>query len=288
MKEILDLYFQNKTHIENFIKETLDSNIESLEELKENSFKKLYNTFISLELIYIVDKNTKKQISPNIFKKRNDNSKINESREYLIKKLHIEDGEDTAFTAPYKSAATNNLCITMSKKIGDKIYFLDFNLVALMQRLELIDANSFFRTMTKSFYALTGFSMAILSTFIIFYAMYSFISSFFLSEDISIEAIFRPIISLTLGLAVFDLAKTVLEQEVFFKSYSKNTKLEIKTLTKFLISIIIALSIEALMVVFKIAIEDYDKMINAFYLITSVSIFIIALSLFVYLTKKKR
>ncbi len=58
-------------------------------------------------------------------------------------------------------------------------------------------------------------------------------------------------------------------------------------ITKFLISIIIALSIEALMVVFKIAINDYDKMINALYLITGISLILIALSIFIYLTKKK-
>ena len=41
--------------------------------------------------------------------------------------------------------------------------------------------------------------------------------------------------------------------------------------TKFLITIIIALSIEGLMVVFKIAIENYTHMINALYLITGIS-----------------
>lgn len=288
MKEILDLYYQHKDHIENFIIETLDTNIESLDQLQNKDFDKLFNTFYSLELIYIVDCNTKKQISPNIFKNYKDESKLDEPREYLIKRLHIEEGESNAFTSPYKSIATKNLCISMSKKIGEKIYFLDFNLVALLQRLELVDVDSFFRKMTKTFYALAGFSMVILSTFIILYAMYTFFMGFFIGQSVSIESIFRPIISLTLGLAVFDLAKTVLEQEVFFKSYSKNTKLEIRTLTKFLITIIIALSIEALMVVFKIAIEDYDKMINAFYLISSISIFIVSLSLFVYLSKKKK
>jgi len=41
------------------------------------------------------------------------------------------------------------------------------------------------------------------------------------------------------------------------------------------------------MVVFKIAINDYDKMINALYLITGISLILIALSIFIYLTKKK-
>ena len=62
---------------------------------------------------------------------------------------------------------------------------------------------------------------------------------------------------------------------------------EYKLLIKFSITIIIALLIESLMVVFKIAIDDYSKMIHAFYLISGVSILTLMLGLFIYLTKKK-
>jgi uncharacterized membrane protein len=106
-------------------------------------------------------------------------------------------------------------------------------------------------------------------------------------SGLSIESIFKPVIALTLGLAIFDLAKTILEQEVVFKNYSKNSMAEYKVLTKFLITIIIALLIESLMVVFKIAIDNYSLMINAVYLILGVSVLIIALALFIHLTRKK-
>ena len=95
------------------------------------------------------------------------------------------------------------------------------------------------------------------------------------------------IIALTLGLAIFDLAKTILEQEVLFKSYSKNEKTEYKVLTKFLITIIIALLIEALLVVFKIAINDYNQMLSALYLIIGVGVIILSLSIFIFITKNK-
>ena len=45
--------------------------------------------------------------------------------------------------------------------------------------------------------------------------------------------------------------------------------------------------IESLMVVFKIAIDDYAQMIHAFYLIGGVSVLMIALGLFIYFTKKR-
>ena len=106
-------------------------------------------------------------------------------------------------------------------------------------------------------------------------------------STLSLEMIFKPIIALTLSIAIFDLAKTILEQEVFFKSYSKNAKVETKILTKFLSTIIIALSIEALIVVFKIALNDYDKMINAFYLIAGISLILISLTAFTNFSTKK-
>ena len=99
--------------------------------------------------------------------------------------------------------------------------------------------------------------------------------------------IFKPIVSLTLSLAIFDLAKTILEQEVFFKSYSRNSSSEINMFVKFLITIIIALSIETLMLVFKIAISDFTQMIYSLYLIVGVSLIIISLSLFIYFVNKK-
>ena len=99
--------------------------------------------------------------------------------------------------------------------------------------------------------------------------------------------IFKPIIALTLSIAIFDLAKTVLEQEVFFKSYSKNSKVETKILTKFLSTIIIALSIEALMLVFKFAITDPQMLMYAMYIIGGVALLIISLAVYIKFTKVK-
>ena len=63
--------------------------------------------------------------------------------------------------------------------------------------------------------------------------------------------------------------------------------METKILTKFLTTIIIALSIEALIVVFKIAINDYDKMVNAFYLIAGIALILISLTIFIHYSSKK-
>ena len=170
--------------------------------------------------------------------------------------------------------------------LEDCIVFLDFNLKSILKKLGFLEINKKFNFLNKSFYTVISTLMIVLALFTIFYSLYDFVDSV-LNDAISIEYIFEPIIALTLGLAIFDLAKTILEQEVLFKSYSKNEKSEYKVLTKFMITIIIALLIEALLVVFKIAIKDYNQMINALYLIIGVVLVILSLSIFIYTIKEK-
>ena len=285
MEEYLDVYKKNKDKIEDFIQSSIH-NLGSLSNYEEKKFNKIFSVFPSLELIYMVNKDTKTQISPNYFRYKVDNEAMNEKRDYIIEKLHFKNNY-IAFSTPYISSATRNNCITLTIKEGDNIFFFDFKIETLLERLELIELNKPFHTLTKFFYGLAGFSMVLLSMFIILYSLIGFFTSIIVHNDFTLDAIFKPIIALTLGIAIFDLSKTILEQEVFFKSYSRNDKVDTKMVTKFLITIIIALSIEGLMVVFKIAIENYTEMINALYLITGISFIIVALSIFIYLTSKK-
>ena len=285
MREYIEIYHQNQEKIETFIEDTLEKQHILKSQIGEN-FKKLFKSFPSLELIYIIDCKTKKQTSSNIYRSKKDSNEIDKDREYLIKKLDIKEN-GFAFTKPYQSATTGTTCITVSKKESDEIVFLDFDLEILLERLGLIEKNKFFSTVTKSFYVITGFFMMFLSLVAIIYAGVDFVTNL-MQNKLGIDTIFKPVIATTLGLAIFDLAKTILEQEVYFKSYIKDSKIEIKTLTKFLVTILIALSIETLMVVFKIAIENYDKLVNALYLMIGTSLFIVSLSFMIYITKKKR
>ena len=193
-----------------------------------------------------------------------------------------------AFSTPYISSATRNNCITVTIKDDDEIIFFDFRLDMLLEKLSIIELNKPFHSLTKGFYIFSGFTMILLSIITIVFSIYDFAYYLFVKTEISIEVMFKPIIALTLGIAIFDLAKTILEQEVFFKSYSKNSKVETKLLVKFLSTIIIALSIEALIVVFKIAINGYEDMINAFYLIAGIALILISLTIFVYFSNKKK
>jgi hypothetical protein len=285
MKEFLETYNNNQEDIEYFLQESI-KNLGNLSIYEKSDFKHLYNLFPSLELVYIVNKNTKEQVSANISKHKKDSIGEGKNRSHLISKLHFTE-TNIAFSKPYISSATRSSCVTVSVKEGDKIYFLDFRIEILLEKLNLLELNRSFHSVTKGFYVLAGFTLMALSFFTIIFSLYDFTVYLFASTNLNLEMIFKPIIALTLGIAIFDLAKTILEQEVFFKSYSKNSNVETKMLTKFLITIIIALSIEALIVVFKIAIDNYDHMIHAFYLIAGIAVILISLTVFIHFTRKK-
>ena len=277
MKEFFETYNQHQEDIEYFLQESL-KNIGGLSNHKKNDFKQLYKIFPSLELVYIIDKHTKIQTSNNFYRYKIDENAKNKDRSHLISKLHFTDS-NMAFSKPYISSATRSTCVTVTIKEENEIFFLDFRIDILLQKLNLIELNKPFHSVTKGFYVIAGFSMIVLSILTIFFSLYDFMLYIFSNHDLSLEMIFKPIISLTLSIAIFDLAKTILEQEVFFKSYSKNSRVETKILTKFLTTIIIALSIEALIVVFKIAINDYVQMVNA--------LILVSLTIFIYFSQKK-
>lgn len=285
MKEFFETYNQHQEDIEYFLQESL-KNTGSLSNHKKNDFKQLYKIFPSLELVYIIDKHTKIQTSNNFYRYKIDENARNKDRSHLISKLHFTDS-NMAFSKPYISSATRSTCVTVTIKEENEIFFLDFRIDILLQKLNLIELNKPFHSVTKGFYIIAGFSMIVLSILTIFFSLYDFMLYIFSNHDLSLEMIFKPIISLTLSIAIFDLAKTILEQEVFFKSYSKNSRVETKILTKFLTTIIIALSIEALIVVFKIAINDYVQMVNAFYLIAGIALILVSLTIFIYFSQKK-
>ncbi|MFW2581249.1 hypothetical protein ACOL3B_00090 [Aliarcobacter butzleri] len=285
MKEFFETYNQHQEDIEYFLQESL-KNTGSLSNHKKNDFKQLYKIFPSLELVYIIDKHTKVQTSNNFYRYKIDENAKNKDRSHLISKLHFTDS-NIAFSKPYISSATRSTCVTVTIKEENEIFFLDFRIDILLQKLNLIELNKPFHSVTKGFYVIAGFSMIVLSILTIFFSLYDFMLYIFSNHDLSLEMIFKPIISLTLSIAIFDLAKTILEQEVFFKSYSKNSRVETKILTKFLTTIIIALSIEALIVVFKIAINDYVQMVNAFYLIAGIALILVSLTIFIYFSQKK-
>lgn len=281
MKDAITIYKKHRATVESFLVSTITLN--HLERCDEQNIHSIYHLMPFLELMYEVD-NHYKQTSDYYFANRADGSTKGLVKSYLFDKVRVPE-EGIFLSNPYISSHTGNACITLVKKIPSGYLVFDFNLFKLLNHIRLIEVNTPFSRFSQALYFIIGSALVGYAIALIGHACYTFFVSFVAHEIEEIGMIFTPIISLTLGLAIFDLAKTILEQEVFQKSYSMEENRENRIFGKFLISIIIALSIEALMVVFKIALSNYDKMINAFYLISGVALMILSLGLFHFLSR---
>ncbi len=284
MKEIIKVYKQNRVAIENYLVSALHN--KSMKSFEEPRIRECFQLFSALDLVYKVSPDYR-QLTPFYYRRRIDESSRGIDREYMFNKIQfMENG--IYISQAYISSHNGEPSLSVVKRIdsGEYVVF-DFSLLKLLEELRFIENNRLFNHMSKTVYSLIGFGLVLFALFLTGYALYTFFFSFEDPSKMDMHATFRSIIAMTLGLAIFDLSRTILEQEVFYKSYAVEIGEENRLLIRFLTSIIIALSIESLMVVFKIALVDYKEMNNAIYLIGGVSAMIIALGLFSYLTRER-
>ncbi|GAB6070157.1 PDC sensor domain-containing protein [Thiomicrorhabdus hydrogeniphila] len=276
MQEFITIYQEHKNSIEKFLLGTIRNNAQCMTD-QVDIIKGYYGVFNSLELIYVSDEQFN-QTSANIFKNKLLTSAIGKNRSYLAAQM-INKDEGFSISEPYMSSATGEACITLMVLKDKHYFFFDFNLSSLLSHFGLVERHPTFNFITKAFYLGIGVSLMFFSVMSIGYAFYDYLLQFSNPSQYSLESVFKPIIALTMGLAIFDLAKTLLEREVVYKNYS-DKKDEARLLSKFLTAIIIALSIEALMVVFKTALNDPTQMLYALYLIIGVALIILSLAVY--------
>jgi len=284
MKQYLHLYNKHKYNIENFLTNIIQN--EMIEITNKKSVDKLFEHLDALQAVYFVDKNYI-QISPNYYKKSLDETKIGIQKTHYFSNIHFNE-KNIFITSPYLHHRTGKSSITIVRLVGDKFLIFDIDLLQLLEELSLIEHNSKFDKFNRFVYAIGGYSLAVISLFLILYGGFIFFKIFLKTDTMYIiDDMFTSIIAITLGLAIFDLAKTIIAHEVLFKGIGDDKGGEYHILGKFLISIIIALSIESLMVVFKIALSDYTSLGYAFFLIFGVAIMIYSLGKFHMFTRDK-
>lgn len=190
---------------------------------------------------------------------------------------------------PYPSSLTNELCVTASKPIYDEkdelkyVVCVDISLSDILKLVSPSRAARVFTNFTRLIYGL--FALALFSVVAVLFGLG--IKS--LTQDltsINIGEMFESTIILTLALAIFDLIKAIFDEEVLGKSHKEKSGVS-KTMVRFTSSIIIALAIEALMLVFKFAITSPNDIIYAVYLIIGVAILLVSLSVYLWSVKRK-
>jgi hypothetical protein len=290
VKHLVKIYEDNYQMLERFISSTL-LRLSNKNEIENIDIENMYKLFPSLELVYITD-HSFVQTSPNIERDGVRKSEhVGVKRDYLLydfgtnveDKIEITCVGDITIKEPYISANSGNVCITVIQKFGDGYVLFDFKLQRLLERFHLYQEHKKFERVTKGFYGLISSALIFVSVFLAGYGTYTFLAHGIDSADL--EGMFKLVVALTLSLAIFDLGKTVFEQEVISNHVPSDT-FKPQTLMNFTVSIIIALMIESLLIVFKISITEYHDLIYALYLIIGTSVLFVSFSVFFYLYKR--
>jgi hypothetical protein len=189
--------------------------------------------------------------------------------------------KDVYISSPYIHHTSGNPSISVVRRVKDVYQVIDLNMIGLLEELKLIEYNSLHDKIIKSVYMFGSSILGLIALALIGYGTYVLGALMFSLGTVDfLHDVFKSIVAVTIGLAMFDLSKQIMEHEVLFKSFDKEENREFKILAKFLVSIIIALSIETLMVVFKIVLDNYQNMLSAFYLLLGTTIMFVGLAYF--------
>lgn len=239
------------------------------------------------EAIFVLDSNGK-QIVNNISK----NSAINgigkgedrSNRAYYYRTLKEH---RCVLTDPYPSLVSNLLVVTTAFPIYDEndklicIICVDITLKNILRMVHPSSVDSYFGNMSKIVYSAFSFALMAVALLLFIKGVEGFVKFGLDLEAIEINEMFKATILLTLSLAIFDLVKAIFEEEVLGKEKGgHNSNDTHQTMIRFLGSIIIALAIESLMLVFKFALTDPAKLQYAVYLIFGITSLLLGLSVY--------
>ncbi len=253
------------------------------------SLAKLYRF---VDLLYILDASgmqTSDNITSPYWKQaiEDGKSKDRSQRPYFIQ---ARANNQITVTDPYLSNASRKLCITAVIKIHDShtqttgYLVLDVDLAKTIEFLMGDGSRSRFQPVFKSIYALIVIGLFSVVA-VLLYSAFTDLATLFQAGH-TLEAIqlkpFSVIIFITLALAIFDLGKTILEEEVLMQKDILRHSSTRRTITRFIAAILIAVSIEALMLMFKGALNNGAETLQGVWMMLTAVGLLVGLGLYVY------
>ncbi len=208
--------------------------------------------------------------------------------------MAIRSDQDTIISKPYLSNASRNLCISAlvrctakSEECSGYYLVIDFDLNEVIEFLMGDSLRLRFHPFFKLIYTIISFGLfgvVLLFLWSAFHEIWDIIISV---NESNYLKLFNVIIFLTLALAVFDLGKTILEEEVLMHKDIFRHSSTRRTITRFIAAILIAVSIESLLTMFKAAMGDsHDAAIHAVWMMFAAVGLLVGLGIYVYLGAK--
>jgi hypothetical protein len=202
----------------------------------------------------------------------------------------IHNRQSLIVTEPYLSSADSSLCLStaMPVQCSEEVrcyLVLDADLERLVSFLMGDTQRRRFEPIFKALYAVLGLSLLGVVALLMFNALSDLVEALIHPIQTETDKLrpFSIIIVITLAMAIFDLAKTTLEEEVLMHKDVFRHSATRRTTTRFLASIIIAVSIEGLLLMFKSAMGATDHLFEAAFVMFSAALLTIALGVYVYL-----
>ncbi|MFW5954522.1 MAG: PDC sensor domain-containing protein [Guyparkeria sp.] len=201
----------------------------------------------------------------------------------------VEETEHVHLTEPYLSAASRDLCISATLRLehGGKVGYLIID-VDLEAMISFLLGDTMRRRVEPVFRALYGLFAAamLLVAGVLFYSSMSELVTALMEPGWAAELRLKPfevIVVLTLAMAIFDLAKTVFEEEVLMEKDVHRHSTVRRTMTRFVAAILVAILIEGLLTMFKVSMGYSEQGVTATLMVFAAAALLVALGLYVYL-----
>ena len=136
-----------------------------------------------------------------------------------------------------------------------------------------------FETVSDLIYTLVSLSMLAISLLMIGYGLWEVWHAFSVSGEI-VKKLLDAIGLIVISMAVFDVAKYFLEEEVLRDRELRSAREARETLTKFLVIITIAVSLEALVFIFGAGKENVSLLFFPTLLLVAVVLLVVGLGLY--------
>ena len=208
--------------------------------------------------------------------------------------LLAQESDLSIITEPYLSNASKKICISTAMKIkddqGEVIGYIVLD-IDLSETIGFLMGDITRKKFIPLFKVVYTFIVIGLFSVVILLLLNASQSAFdILYQDLhSAENVVKPfkiIIYLTLALAVFDLGKTILEEEVLMHKDIFRHSSTRRTITRFVSAILIALLIESLLVIFKATVGYHNDYFSGVLMMFAAIGLLIGLGIYVYLGAK--
>lgn len=299
--QIIEHYHQHTLSINELMGSILSGiNDQSLfedETKQQKAIDCLVESYPFVDLLYTLDSKGQ-QISHNVAPGRTFSEHqggVGKDRSHRPYFLQAKNSPTTIVTEPYLSVASRSLCISAAAEVRsahDELLgyiVLDIDLSRTIEFMMGDSQRRKFSAFFKGIYSAIALGLFIVVGLLFYFSLQELSSVFMPSmseHDLHYTKPFGIIVYLTLALAIFDLAKTTLEEEVLMHKDIFRHSSTRRTITRFMAAILIAVSIEALLLMFKSVLSDGSMLAGAVEMMFSAAGLLVALGVYVFLGAK--